>query len=92
MVVIQPASIPHSSCRTFPTGARQFVVHEALETILREADAARTFSFEPGQIQYVNNFALGHRRSAFEDAPDEGYKRHLVRLWLRDYGRRGYGG
>jgi len=32
MVVIKPFSIPNLSLRTFATGARQFVVHDALET------------------------------------------------------------
>jgi alpha-ketoglutarate-dependent taurine dioxygenase len=65
---------------------------EALESLLNDPGAAKNFWFEPGQIQYVNNLAIGHRRSAFVDSPAEGYRRHLVRLWLRDSGRRGYGG
>jgi hypothetical protein len=31
IVVIRPFSIPNVSCSTFATGARQFVVHDALE-------------------------------------------------------------
>ncbi len=33
-MVIQPFLIPKCSCRTFASGARQFVVHDALEMIL----------------------------------------------------------
>jgi alpha-ketoglutarate-dependent taurine dioxygenase len=65
---------------------------EALEAILEEPGAARTFQFEPGQVQLVNNRALGHRRSAFQDHPEPARRRHLVRLWLRDGGGRGYHG
>lgn len=65
---------------------------EALEAILNTPGASRSFSFERGQVQIINNRALGHRRSAFEDDPGSGAKRHLVRLWLRDSGRRGYHG
>ena len=47
---------------------------------------------QPGQIQYVNNRATGHARTEFVDHPEPERKRHLVRLWLRDAGRRGYRG
>ena len=36
------------------------------------------------QMQFVDNRALGHSRTAFDDYPDPEQKRHLVRLWLRD--------
>ncbi|MFT5176716.1 MAG: alpha-ketoglutarate-dependent taurine dioxygenase [Gammaproteobacteria bacterium] len=64
---------------------------EALEAILNEDGAAKTFMFEAGQIQIINNRALGHCRTAFEDFHEAGRKRHLVRLWLRDSGAPGYG-
>lgn len=50
------------------------------------------FDLEPGQIQFVDNRALGHSRTAFVDDPDPAQKRHLVRLWLRNRGRRAYPG
>jgi len=65
---------------------------DAFEAILNEPGRARNFVFQPGQIQYVNNLAMGHRRTGFQDWPEPERKRHLVRIWLRDSGRRGYGG
>jgi Taurine catabolism dioxygenase TauD, TfdA family len=50
------------------------------------------FDLEPGQMQFVDNRALGHSRTAFEDWPEPDRQRHLVRLWLRDRGRRAYPG
>jgi alpha-ketoglutarate-dependent taurine dioxygenase len=50
------------------------------------------FDLEPGQIQFVDNRALGHSRTAFVDYPEPERKRHLVRLWMRDHGRRAYPG
>jgi alpha-ketoglutarate-dependent taurine dioxygenase len=50
------------------------------------------FDLEPGQMQFVDNRALGHSRTAFVDYPGAAEKRHLVRLWLRDRGRRAYPG
>jgi hypothetical protein len=34
-----------------------------------------------GDIHFINNLAVVHRRDAFENAP--GRKRHLIRMWLR---------
>lgn len=50
------------------------------------------FDLEPGQMQFVDNRALGHSRTAFIDYPEPEARRHLVRLWLRDGGRRAYPG
>jgi alpha-ketoglutarate-dependent taurine dioxygenase len=50
------------------------------------------FDLEPGQMQFVDNRALGHSRTAFDDWPEAERRRHLVRLWLRDQGRRAYPG
>ena len=50
------------------------------------------FDLEPGQLQFVDNRALGHSRTAFVDHPEPASRRHLVRLWLRDGGRRAYPG
>ena len=52
-----------------------------------------SFSLEAGQIQYVNNFRIAHRRTEYEDAPDGPQaRRHLVRIFLRDEGRRTFMG
>ena len=50
------------------------------------------FQFQPGQMQLIDNRALGHKRTAFRDWPDDDRKRLLVRLWLRDSGSRAYNG
>ena len=65
---------------------------EALDDVMESTGLGKTFDFEPGQIQILNNRRLGHRRTAFTDSPDTAEKRHLVRIWLRDHGRRFYAG
>lgn len=65
---------------------------ETLEQTMMQPRFARQFFFEPGQIQIVDNVRLGHRRTGFKDFPEEDRKRHLVRLWLRERGRRFYNG
>lgn len=65
---------------------------ETLEAVMCEREWCREFFFEPGQIQIVDNQRCGHRRTGFVDYPEAERKRHLVRLWLRDAGRRFYNG
>ena len=65
---------------------------EAFEAIMNDDRMRHDFVFEPGQIQIVNNTALGHRRTGFRDWPEPERKRHLIRLWLRDGGRAFYNG
>ncbi len=39
--------------------------------------------FEPGDIQFLNNYVMLHSRTEYEDWPEPSRKRHLLRLWLR---------
>ena len=65
---------------------------EALDEVLERPGLGKSFAFERGQIQIVNNRKIGHRRTAFKDWPEEDRRRHLVRIWVRNDGRRFYGG
>jgi alpha-ketoglutarate-dependent taurine dioxygenase len=64
----------------------------AVQAVFDRPDLRVELDFEPGQIQYVNNRATDHARTEFVDHPERERRRHLVRLWLRDSGRRGYRG
>jgi Taurine catabolism dioxygenase TauD, TfdA family len=48
------------------------------------SECALDIGFEPGDIQFLNNFVTLHTRREYEDWPDEARKRHLLRLWLSD--------
>lgn len=65
---------------------------EALEGIMNDPANIKEFFFEPGQIQIVDNRRCGHKRTGFSDFPEPERKRHLVRLWLRRWGRAFYNG
>jgi len=65
---------------------------DAVQSVFDLPELHVELRFESGQIQYVNNRATGHARTEFVDHPEPERKRHLVRLWLRDGGRRGYRG
>src|SRR5215207_9469179 len=64
----------------------------AVQSVFDRPELQVELDFAPGQIQYVNNRATGHARTDFVDHPEPERKRHLVRLWLRDHGRRTYRG
>lgn len=77
------------------------LVKEAVDVLsAMAADPAYNvyMSFEPGDIQFINNYRILHARTAYVDAPELGFKRHLKRLWLAADGigdrpkhfRRGY--
>ena len=44
-----------------------------------------TMDFRPGDIQFLNNYAIIHTRTAFRDEPDPDKRRLLLRLWLNLY-------
>jgi len=50
------------------------------------------FDLEPGEIQFMNNFVVAHSRSDYEDKGGKNKKRHLVRIFLRNDGRRSFMG
>ena len=56
---------------------------EALVTLQRTAQKHELLlPLEPGDLPFVNNFAIMHGRERFEDS--ETQIRHLVRLWLKN--------
>jgi hypothetical protein len=65
---------------------------DTLHDILSEPEHHVDFVLAPGQIEFVNNARIAHRRTAFADHGDPALKRHLVRIFLRDEGRRSYMG
>ena len=38
--------------------------------------------FQPGDIQFLKNASILHKRTAYEDWDDPARKRRLLRLWL----------
>lgn len=63
----------------------------AIAEILDDPEIRLDLDFEPGQIQWINNGSIGHRRTSYLDDPnDPENKRTLLRLWLREKGALGY--
>jgi hypothetical protein len=58
---------------------------EGLKWMQREAESGRysvLMDFQPGDMQFVNNYHVLHGRTAYEDDRASGQIRHLKRLWL----------
>lgn len=57
------------------------------QTATRE-DVELSMTFEPGDIQFLNNSVILHSRREFEDYDEPERKRLLLRLWLNHEGAR----
>ncbi|KAH0524959.1 hypothetical protein TsFJ059_007396 [Trichoderma semiorbis] len=58
---------------------------EALDAIQDIAEATKfEFTTQPGDIHFINNLAILHRRAGFVNGSEPNQRRHLVRMRLRD--------
>jgi hypothetical protein len=58
---------------------------EALEWMQAQAEGGAysvIMDFQPGDMQFINNYHVLHGRTAYRDDPASGRVRHLKRLWL----------
>jgi hypothetical protein len=55
---------------------------EAIESIANESGVYLDMEFRPGDIQWLKNSVILHKRTAYEDWSEPDRKRHLLRLWL----------
>lgn len=58
------------------------------DEITQEPGLALDMNFQPGDVQWLLNYAALHSRTGYVDFPEPERRRHLLRLWLkRDVGR-----
>jgi alpha-ketoglutarate-dependent taurine dioxygenase len=62
----------------------------AMDAIVNEPELWVEFTVERGQVQFISNRQFAHSRTEFVDAPDPALRRHLIRLWTREQGRRAF--
>jgi len=63
----------------------QIACVEMIETIANREDFYLDMHFEPGDMQFLKNAAVLHKRTEYEDWDDLDEKRHLLRLWLTSH-------
>lgn len=54
----------------------------AVQEIANRPDLMLTMDFQEGDIQLINNHTMLHAREAYEDYPEPGRQRHLLRMWI----------
>ena len=61
---------------------------EYMDSLTNDEDMRLDMDLERGDMQFINNYTTLHARTAFEDFPEPEKKRHMVRLWLKAFGKR----
>jgi hypothetical protein len=65
-----------------PMTAEQAAALAAVESIANDPALYLDMEFRPGDIQFLKNSVILHKRTAYEDWDEPERKRHLLRLWL----------
>ena len=66
-----------------PLTTEESAALDVLDALVKRDELRFDMSFEPGDIQYLNNHVAFHSRTQFEDDPDPAKRRHLMRIWLQ---------
>lgn len=69
--------------KTQPLTEAELAALDCFDALARRDDMPLHMAFEPGDIQFVNNFTVVHGRTAYEDHADPALRRFLWRLWLQ---------
>jgi len=54
----------------------------AVQEIANRPELMLTMDFQEGDIQLLNNHTMLHAREEYEDHPEPGRERHLLRMWI----------
>ncbi len=75
-----------SAQKLFPQAKRlrreQVEAMDLLDELLNEPQIHLSMAFLPGDMQFLHNHQILHSRNDFENWPEPGRHRHLLRLWL----------
>jgi alpha-ketoglutarate-dependent taurine dioxygenase len=75
-----------------PVDAEGVEALAAMRAIVDSPALRVELTIERGQVQYLDNRQFAHSRTDFQDAPEPHLKRHLIRIWTREEGRRTFHG
>jgi hypothetical protein len=64
-----------------PTAAQREAL-EKVQEIANRPELMLSMDFQAGDIQLINNHILLHAREGYEDYPEPGRERHLLRMWI----------
>lgn len=69
--------------KTQPLTEAELAALDCFDALARRDDMPLHMAFEPGDVQFVNNYTVVHGRTAYEDHADPALRRFLWRLWLQ---------
>lgn len=69
--------------RQLPLSRVEIEALDLFDTIMQDPSLRLDMMLEPGDIQFANNYAVLHARTAFVDHEDAAQRRKLLRLWLK---------
>ena len=67
---------------TLPDGTQEIEAVDFLDQVCERPQLQTKFTMQKGEILFLNNWTLLHRRTAFTDFPEPLKQRHLLRVWL----------
>ena len=70
----------HAAAPRFTAEERELL--DLYEEIASSPEFYLDMNFAPGDVQLISNHTVLHARTEYEDWPEPGRRRHLLRLWL----------
>ncbi len=69
--------------RGVPLSRVEIEALDLFDTVMMDPAMRVDMMMEPGDLQFANNYAVLHSRSAFEDTEDLQLRRKMLRLWVK---------
>lgn len=69
--------------RNLPLSRVELAALDLFDEMIHQEDVRLDMMLEPGDLQFANNYAVLHSRTAFEDDADPARHRKMLRLWLK---------
>jgi Taurine catabolism dioxygenase TauD, TfdA family len=66
-----------------PLSQVQLAALEFMNELAQDSALHHRMDFEPGDIQFLNNYTVLHARTNYQDHPDPEMRRLLLRIWIR---------
>jgi len=69
--------------RELPLSSIEIEMLDLIDSITHQENLCLEMMLEPGDLQFANNYAIMHSRTAFVDDSRPGHRRKMLRLWLK---------
>lgn len=73
---------PEQDASVAPLTDDQFALLDLFDAVTHSDGFALNVDFQPGDVQFLNNYVTMHARTEYVDFPEEHRRRELLRMWL----------